>query len=524
MDYIPQDEYFEWEDVMESRSSSEFSHATASVEYQSSYRTTTTIYEKHASVEIRDFAYGGEVEVEERDEVSKSIISISPSTISWESETISQSRNEAIEKQVAILTFSEDSGSCSSSLSEDEYPSATTSLITHTKDDSAILSHPQHNVDFLSHIWTERDLWMSRRYLRSAMQEHANFARWENACWRSAAKLRLGLTPVSPLSFNWMRDQDDTWLYGPFCSAVDAKEVKKKEVAGKRSILKSPCTKEVLQRGSITSTLVAKHKQMSAGTSRRGMGIRFDEEVQQYCAITPSPSSSSPVSDNEEDEGVWMAANFSSSFKSNITTQIQVVRKLPSTTLKSEATKMSESQPPVIPAFAQEYKSGSTLSEWMWLSGDDEDLGDEDELDWISAAADRTSKALKAADSALSSGNTSSSNLFSSFDSTSPSLSSEGSSSSQDDGLEEDTEYLSLLACDRLDLEMESLTTSTDPSDGSKSSEDGDEEGEREAVHPSRNGNASLERKVGGKMGIAMDEEKRRMYEQIMEEFNVVLE
>jgi hypothetical protein len=47
----------------------------------------------------------------------------------------------------------------------------------HAEDDTAVVSHPSRQVDYLSHDWREEDIWSSWRYIVSRRGEFANSAR-----------------------------------------------------------------------------------------------------------------------------------------------------------------------------------------------------------------------------------------------------------------------------------------------------------------------------------------------------------
>ncbi|KAK0383215.1 hypothetical protein NLU13_9128 [Sarocladium strictum] len=85
----------------------------------------------------------------------------------------------------------------------------------HAEDDTAVVSHPSRQVDYLSHDWREEDIWSSWRYIVSRRGEFSNSARLENASWRTWMKAKNNLKTISPETLNWLKDCDVTWLYGP---------------------------------------------------------------------------------------------------------------------------------------------------------------------------------------------------------------------------------------------------------------------------------------------------------------------
>ncbi|KAH7098255.1 hypothetical protein BKA62DRAFT_832720 [Auriculariales sp. MPI-PUGE-AT-0066] len=86
-------------------------------------------------------------------------------------------------------------------------------------DDTTIQALPQSQVDYLSHVWKEEDVWRSWRNMTRQKNAIANGTRLENASWRTWWKQRNKLSTISPETLNWLKDSDVTWLYGPLHSA-----------------------------------------------------------------------------------------------------------------------------------------------------------------------------------------------------------------------------------------------------------------------------------------------------------------
>lgn len=76
-------------------------------------------------------------------------------------------------------------------------------LSDHAEDDTAIVSRPSRQVDYLSHEWREEDIWSSWRYIISKRGEFPNSARLENASWRTWMKAKNNLKTISPETLNW---------------------------------------------------------------------------------------------------------------------------------------------------------------------------------------------------------------------------------------------------------------------------------------------------------------------------------
>lgn len=88
-------------------------------------------------------------------------------------------------------------------------------------DDCSLTTPARGQVDYLSHVWQEEDVWRSWRSMTRQKNEIANGMRLENASWRTWWKQRNKLRTISPETLNWLKDSDVTWLYGPLHTAID---------------------------------------------------------------------------------------------------------------------------------------------------------------------------------------------------------------------------------------------------------------------------------------------------------------
>ncbi|KAI5295850.1 hypothetical protein KEM52_006720 [Ascosphaera acerosa] len=59
-------------------------------------------------------------------------------------------------------------------------------------DDTTIADEPTHHVDYLTHCWSEEDIWSTWRYVLSKRSTLPAVARLENASWRCWGKCRAG--------------------------------------------------------------------------------------------------------------------------------------------------------------------------------------------------------------------------------------------------------------------------------------------------------------------------------------------
>jgi len=75
--------------------------------------------------------------------------------------------------------------------------------IERPEDDSAARELPSRHVDYLSHEWTEEDVWSSYKFVRSKRKMYPNSIRLENASWRTWEQKRRSLKTVSPETVKW---------------------------------------------------------------------------------------------------------------------------------------------------------------------------------------------------------------------------------------------------------------------------------------------------------------------------------
>jgi hypothetical protein len=75
--------------------------------------------------------------------------------------------------------------------------------IERPEDDTAVRVQPSRHVDYLSHDWSEEDVWASWKHIVSKGGAYNDSARLENASWRSWAKKRSNLRTVPPETVKW---------------------------------------------------------------------------------------------------------------------------------------------------------------------------------------------------------------------------------------------------------------------------------------------------------------------------------
>lgn len=189
----------------------------------------------------------------------------------------------------------------------------------HAEDDTAVVSHPSRQVDYLSHDWKEEDIWSSWRYVVSRRGEFSNSARLENASWRTWMKAKNNLRTISPETLNWLKDCDVTWLYGPLQQGVSKPNPTQTEPSShtlskseslvnltKKPILKKRSMSEMmLQRSISTASLLkqataAVQAQETRGSSRPGLARSSTD----YAALVFSARRSSAGTSSSLDPSV----------------------------------------------------------------------------------------------------------------------------------------------------------------------------------------------------------------------------
>ncbi|KAH8704332.1 hypothetical protein GQ44DRAFT_778172 [Phaeosphaeriaceae sp. PMI808] len=105
-----------------------------------------------------------------------------------------------------------------SSIDDPAYASTYNFNLLSISDDIAIRHEPLRNVNYLSHVWREDDIWSSWRYIVSNAGLHDGPSRSENALWRAWVKSKYKLKTVPPENISWLKDSDNNWLYGPLQS------------------------------------------------------------------------------------------------------------------------------------------------------------------------------------------------------------------------------------------------------------------------------------------------------------------
>ncbi|KUJ18702.1 uncharacterized protein LY89DRAFT_732255 [Mollisia scopiformis] len=302
-DYRPQDEYFEWDDIMV-------------------YKGPTGDYDNLHDSKISGYpkTLGRSFDVDSSDSVGEdfawsdvSSLSTTPSSLSsTDSLSLCSLKEDKTDAEIDFPSY-DDATTCQSCVTisidaalaltappspilepvsdpltgalEDGEPLSRTvsrgEIHVGARDDFALNIQPFRNVNYLTHDWCEEDIPSTWRYVVSRRSDWAetatrrksiwkpfnNIPRYENALWRSWAQRRFQLKTVSPDVINWMKSSDETTLYGPFMMTADefapatsvladcGRKTKLRSKKASKPLLKRPAMSEILLRGSIPTFL-----------------------------------------------------------------------------------------------------------------------------------------------------------------------------------------------------------------------------------------------------------------------------
>lgn len=197
---VPQDEYFEWEDVMAYHEVRE--ETDESVLLQSgSLASCTWRIESAGGVEMPDI----QQPKSERPAMAslhsvRTSLTLDTSSLGINSTESTPTKNSPI----IFPSYAEFSDAGNAFLIESFAADQETLEVPHeTVDDISLCPDPSRHVDYLSHDWCEEDIWATWKRLQAKRQAPNIAERLENATWRAWSKVRLNLKTVSPESFNW---------------------------------------------------------------------------------------------------------------------------------------------------------------------------------------------------------------------------------------------------------------------------------------------------------------------------------
>ncbi len=196
-DYLPQDEYFEWEDILTYRKPEVVEtmiHRVSISEVSSPSRSSSPGDESNTD----DDAYHW------NDPGIDLSMGHAPASRSIDSSVSLQTTREA---ETAASSISFPSYNIISATTHSSCPSCPQKKLENTvkniKDDSDVYVAPSIYVDYFSHAWCCEDILASWRHLRSWEMSSKNAVRLENAAWRAWAKVSSDLPIVSPQEIDW---------------------------------------------------------------------------------------------------------------------------------------------------------------------------------------------------------------------------------------------------------------------------------------------------------------------------------
>jgi hypothetical protein len=183
-DYRPQDDYFEWEDIIPFRPPFEVPKTPGPAYHFSLPSLPKPLIENGRN--------------------HKKILSntaISCPSLSWSSnDSTSEMLDSPLFPSYDDMTPSFPESSPISGICR---MPENTKVMKRAQDDSVISRQPTRHVDYLSHTWKEEDIRASYQYIRCNRSTLNKSERIENACWRSWAMLKCNLRTVSPDCVCW---------------------------------------------------------------------------------------------------------------------------------------------------------------------------------------------------------------------------------------------------------------------------------------------------------------------------------
>jgi hypothetical protein len=200
---VPQDEYFEWEDIMAYQTVREDRDENSLLHPESLASCTWKI----ESVGVRQVSDARPPENQRPAMAASTTLHSLRASLTLDTSSLGINSTESTPTRSSPIIFpsyAEFSEDGSSFLIENFAADAENfEIAQETMDDISLSPDPSRHVDYLSHDWCEEDIWATWKRLQSKRQAPNMAERLENATWRAWAKVRLNLKTVSPESFNW---------------------------------------------------------------------------------------------------------------------------------------------------------------------------------------------------------------------------------------------------------------------------------------------------------------------------------
>jgi hypothetical protein len=193
VDYIPQDEYFEWEDILVYRQAEQYTRVEemgreiSTTQYQEILTQSLGAGRVAQNVDFQWSETETWAESQQDGTVSRSV----STTASWN--TMHQKSTNSVD------TVSYDHQTHThGSFNEPRIKS-----LQFARDDSDAYLCPSSHVDYFSHPWTKEDISASWRHIRVREKLSNNVERLENVSWRLWTQMCFNLVTISPEIVNW---------------------------------------------------------------------------------------------------------------------------------------------------------------------------------------------------------------------------------------------------------------------------------------------------------------------------------
>lgn len=197
---VPQDEYFEWEDIMAHHTVREERDENDMLQPEPLASCTWKI----ESVGVRQVP---DVQQPESKKPAMASLKTLRASLSLDTSSLGINSTESTPTKnspIVFPSYAEFSDDGSSFLIENfSAEEENFEIAQETMDDISLCPDPSRHVDYLSHDWSEEEIWATWKRLQVKRQAPNMAERLENATWRAWAKVRLNLKTVTPESFNW---------------------------------------------------------------------------------------------------------------------------------------------------------------------------------------------------------------------------------------------------------------------------------------------------------------------------------
>ncbi|EPE26352.1 hypothetical protein GLAREA_02264 [Glarea lozoyensis ATCC 20868] len=268
---IPQDEYFEWEDIIS------YKAATAPRTMEDVTHSPINLFNRHSNEDLYDSDVDASVRSEADSSISFGVFSSADSVSTHTSishhgsEGYFDEHSDFLPQYESPTSFRKHMLAPKGVIDPKSAQPDQIEKIERAEDDTAIIAPPSKHVDYLSHDWCEEDIWSTWKYLKSTRQVYKNSERLANASWRMWMKERHQLPETEPLAINWQKERDTTWLYGPLqpksesmSDSLQSSQVIADSKMPVRPILKKPSLSETLLRKSISCAALAREANIAS--------------------------------------------------------------------------------------------------------------------------------------------------------------------------------------------------------------------------------------------------------------------